>query len=287
MLVIGHMTIDELEFPGVSRISPGGPPTFCSTYLKQVGFIVKPISVVGVDFKPALRPYEELGIDLSGVKVEGSCRTTRFRIRYDESMNRKLWLLSRCRDIRPSDITLSDDAVVINPVAGEVSWELVKVIRERAKLVSIDLQGFTRRFLNDGLVVNDSSSSIIELALAHSDVVKVSADEVNHRVKGVRDKVLVVSMGGNLAKMYTNGKVYWFDGGIKVNAVDPTGAGDVLICSLTGYLKMGLNPIDAFIKAVALATVRVTVVGPFGRIDPWLLDQVTGELSRLIRYNEA
>jgi len=287
VLVIGHMTIDELEFPGVSRISPGGPPTFCSTYLKQAGFIVKPISVIGVDFKPALRPYEELGIDLTGVKVEESCRTTRFRIRYDESMSRKLWLLSRCRDIKLSDITVNDDAVVINPVAGEVSWGLVEAIRERARLVSIDLQGFTRRFLSDGLVINDNSRNIIELALTHSDVVKVSADEVNHEVKHVKDKVLVVSMGGNLAKMYTNGKVYWFDGNVKVNVVDPTGAGDVLICSLTGYLKMGLNPLDAFIKAVALATVRVTVNGPFGRIDPWLLDQVTGELSRLVRYSEA
>ncbi|ABW01244.1 PfkB family carbohydrate kinase [Caldivirga maquilingensis] len=286
MLVIGHMTIDELEFPGVSRISPGGPPTFCSTYLKQAGFIAKPISVVGVDFKPALRPYEELGIDLTGVKIEESCRTTRFRIRYDEFMNRKLWLLSRCRDIELSDITVNDDAVVINPVAGEVSWRLVEAIRERAKLVSIDLQGFTRRFLDNGLVINDSPSNIIELALSHSDVVKVSADEVNHGIRRVKDKVLVVSMGGNLAKMYTNGKVYWFDGNVKVNAIDPTGAGDVLICSLTGYLKMGLNPLDAFIKAVALATVRVTVSGPFGRIDPWLLDQVTSELSRLVRFSE-
>jgi len=287
VLIIGHMTIDELEFPGISRISPGGPPTFCSTYLKQVGFITKPISVVGFDFKPALRPYEELGIDLTGVRVDESCRTTRFRIRYDDSMNRKLWLLSRCRDIKPSDVTVNDDTVVINPVAGEVSWGLVEAIREKARLVSIDLQGFTRRFRDDGLVINDSSRDIVELALAHSDIVKVSADEVNHGVMRVKDKVLVVSMGSNLAKMYTNGKVYWFDKNIKVNAVDPTGAGDVLICSLTGYLKMGLNPLDAFIKAVALATVRVTVNGPFSMIDLWLLDHVTSELSRLVRYGEA
>ncbi|MFP3302656.1 MAG: PfkB family carbohydrate kinase [Caldivirga sp.] len=285
MLVIGHMTIDELEFPGVSRMSPGGPPTFCSTYLRQVGFMVKPISVVGVDFKPALRLYEEFGVDLSRVKVDEACRTTRFRIRYSADMSRTLWLINRCRDIKGEDLVIDEDTVVVDPVAGEVSWRLVEDIRGKVRLMAIDLQGFTRRFMEDGLVLNSGDSEAIELALRYADVVKVSADEVNQSLINPGDKVLVVSMGGRLAKMYTRGRVYWFDGTVRVNTVDPTGAGDVLVCSLTSYLKVGLNPVDAFIRAVALSTVRVTVNGPFGRVDPWLLDHVTSELNRLIRYS--
>lgn len=283
MLIIGHMTIDYLEFPWVSRVSPGGPPTFCSTYLRQVGFMVNPISVVGLDFKPILRIYEELGINLTGVKVDESCRTTSFRLRYDESMNRTLWLLNRCRDIRREDININEDTIVINPVAGEVSWDLVKEVKGKARLMAIDLQGFIRRFRDDGLVVNEVNDHAIKLALTYADVVKVSSDEAVIRNVNVKDKVLIVSMGGNLAKMYINNRVYWFDKAINVNVADPTGAGDVLICALTGYLKMGLDPVDAFIKAVALSTVRVTVSGPFGRIDPWLLDHVTNELSKSIR----
>jgi len=285
VLVIGHMTIDELEFPEVSRISPGGPPTFCSTYLRQVGFMVKPISVVGADFKPAFRLYEEFGVDLRRVKVDDSCKTTRFRIRYSGDMGRTLWLINRCRDIRSEDLVIDEDAVVINPVAGEVSWGLVESIRGEVKLMAIDLQGFTRRFMEDGLVLNSGDRGIVELALRYADVVKVSAEEVNQSPVNPGDKVLVVSMGGKLAKMYTGGRVYWFDGTVRVDTVDPTGAGDVLVCSLAGYLKMGLNPVDAFIRAVALSTVRVTVNGPFGRVDPWLLDYVTSELGRLIRYS--
>ena len=286
--VIGHAAIDIIRRGSVVRKSPGGAPTYCSFYLKQLNIEPLPITLVGSDFNEYLVDYRSRGINTDRVKLLGECGSTSYEITYYDT-TRKLRLLARCRDFSIEDLNDLPDTVAINPIAREVSLDVLQYIRGNVGFMGVDLQGFTRVFDENNYVSIKINIDDVMKIIENADVVKASAEDVpmnefNAIVNKYPGKVVVLTMGAHGSILLYNGhKLRVTTDGI-VNVRDPTGAGDVLTCALTYMLSKGEDLEWSFIFSNAVAVAKTMGEGPYGLISNEIVRDIANELSlRLIR----
>lgn len=73
-------------------------------------------------------------------------------------------------------------------------------------------------------------------------------------------RVVIITLGARGALMLDGGEMRHIPS-VKVNAVDPTGAGDAFIGSLAVFLAEGASPVEAVGRANAVAALSVTRIG--------------------------
>ncbi|GAB6944826.1 PfkB family carbohydrate kinase [Vulcanisaeta sp. JCM 14467] len=286
--IIGHTAIDIIRRGSTVRRSPGGAPTYCSFYLKQLGIEPLPITLVGSDFNNYLNDYRVRGIVTDRIKVLNDCDSTSYEITYYDT-TRRLRLLARCRNFAIHDLYDLPDTVAVNPIAREVSLDVMRHIRGVTRFVGVDLQGFTRVFDENNYVdVRININDVVEL-MRYADVIKasvddVSMDEFNAIISKYPDKIVVLTMGANGSILMHNGRKFHVSTDGIVNAKDPTGAGDVLTCALTYMLGRGEDLEWSFIFSNAVAVAKTMGEGPYGVINNGVVDEIANKLfSRLTR----
>ncbi|GAB6946395.1 PfkB family carbohydrate kinase [Vulcanisaeta sp. JCM 16161] len=286
--IIGHAAIDIIRRGPIIRKSPGGAPTYCSFYLRQLGIDPLPITLVGNDFNEYLTNYRNRGIVTDRIKVMSDCNSTSYEITY-YGTTRKLRLLARCRDFSINDLYELPDTVAVNPIAGEVGLDVLRHIRRGVRFMGVDLQGFTRVFDENNYVSTKVNIDDVVKIIEYADVIKasvddVSIDEFNAIASKYSGKVIVLTMGANGSILLYNGRKLRVSTDNIVNVRDPTGAGDVLTCSLTYMLSRGEDLEWSFIFSNAVAVAKTTGEGPYGIINDKIVREITDELfSRLIK----
>jgi sugar/nucleoside kinase (ribokinase family) len=277
--VVGHFAIDTIRLP--SRSSPfvalGGPVTYVSFVTKRLDGTVSVVSKVGRDFPEAyMWLLREEGIDVSSVvklKREG---TTRFELEYSKDLsNRKLKLASKAAPIKVSNLpkSLQAKAVHVAPIAGEISYEVVKRLKGCAEVLSLDPQGLLRRF-NKKTGKVTSTSSFDKRLFSLINVYKSSLDEIsaltghsdiNAAINAIHDfgvKTVIVTLGAKGAVLSVEKTDYNIPACSSRVLVDPTGAGDAFI---GGFLTEYIRQKDAFWCACvgsAAASLVIEGIGP-------------------------
>lgn len=176
--IIGHAAIDIIRRGGSTVMrSPGGAPTYCSFYLKQIGVNPLPITLVGNDFNDYLIDYRSRGIVTDRIKILSNCDSTSYEITYYD-ITRRLRLLARCRDFSIDDLYELPDTVAVSPIAREVSLEVLQYIRRSVRFMGVDLQGFTRVFDENNYVKTKVNINDITKIIGYADIVKASVDDV-------------------------------------------------------------------------------------------------------------
>ncbi|UCD72658.1 MAG: hypothetical protein JSW01_04165 [Candidatus Bathyarchaeota archaeon] len=277
LIVVGHLTIDEIRLPGKPvRKSPGGPVTFASLAATRMNRRTAIISRVGEDFPDDYVYWlAHRGVNLDGLHRDSLLKTTRFKIKYNEGMEkRSLRLVTRCSEILPKDIPpgLNARAVHLGPVVGEVPLETAKRAREICSTFSIDLQGYVRRFGPRGetTIAKGIDPRLIELA----DVIKASEDELNltlssntaRQVKeGMNlreDQILVVTRGRSGSTILKGNEVVEIPSYPTRKVQDPTGAGDAFMGILVSELAHRNRLKDSVVMGTAAASFVVEGIGP-------------------------
>jgi sugar/nucleoside kinase (ribokinase family) len=277
--VVGHFAIDTIRLP--SRSSPfavlGGSVTYVSFVTKRLDGTVCVISKVGSDFPEAyMWLLREEGVDLSGVVKLKRKGTTRFDLKYNEDLsNRTLKLESKAAPIKVSNLprSLHAKAVHIAPIAGEVSYEVVKKMKGVAEVLSLDPQGLLRRFSKKTGKVS-SSSSFDKGLFSLVNVYKSSLEEIttltgepdiNAAIKAIHDfgvKTVIVTLGSQGAVLSVEKTIYNIPPCSSRVYVDPTGAGDTFI---GGFLTEYIRQKDALWCACvgsAAASLVIEGIGP-------------------------
>jgi len=250
---VGHFAIDTIITPKIKepRATLGGPPTYVSAAAAKLGARVSVISKVGDDFSNEyLMWLQNNDIDLSGLKQVSNASTTRFVLEYNKNWERKLRLKAKAPPISPSDIPSSLHCAIVHvaPIANEISRAVVVKLRNSAKVLSLDAQGFVRSFDEKGNVVlkkwRDSE------ALAHIDIFKSTTNEIQ-AVTGVRDlksamtqigdygiRIVVLTRGMKGSTLFFDKQFYNIPACKSKTVVDPTGAGDAYIGAfLAEYMR--------------------------------------------------
>jgi sugar/nucleoside kinase (ribokinase family) len=283
--VVGHLAIDSIRLP--SRSAPfvvlGGSVTYVSFVTKRLDGTVSIISKVGGDFPEAyMWLLREEGIDLSGVVKLKKGGTTRFDLEYSKDLsNRKLKLESKAAPIKLSNLPrhLQAKAVHVAPIAGEVSYEVVKKLKGCAEVLSLDPQGLLRRFGKTGKVT--SRASVDKRLFSLINVYKSSLDEIsaltghsdiNAAINAIHDfgvKTVIVTLGAKGAVLSVEKTVYNIPPCSSRVLVDPTGAGDAFIGGfLTEYIRQKDSLWCACVGSAA-ASLVIEGIGPtfFGEKD--------------------
>jgi cytidine kinase len=276
--VVGHFAIDTIRLP--SRSSPfvvlGGSVTYVSFVAKRLDAVVSIISKVGGDFPEAYMWWlREEGIDLSSVTKAANERTTHFELGYSKDLsNRTLKLKSKGATITSSDLpcSLQAKAVHIAPIAGEISYEVVKKLKGCAEVLSLDPQGLLRRFDKKGKV--KARAPVDKRLFSLVNIYKSSLDEIttltghsdlNSAIDAVHDfgvKTIIVTLGAKGSVLSVERTRYEVPACDSKVFVDPTGAGDAFI---GGFLTEYIRQKDSFWCACvgsAAASLVVEGIGP-------------------------
>jgi len=275
IVIIGHVAIDTNKFSqGMIESAIGGAPTYAGLALvalrKKVGVVAK----VGVDFTEQFPPiYSKLGLDTEGILVSGEY-TTAFENIYDEKGNRTQLCRHVAPKITPDDIPasyLEAKGFYVSPLADEVAPETMEKIKGD-NLVMMDPQGLFRQIDEKGRVTIRSEVDL-EPFLKHVDVVKLGRDEAKLIMKepkqllkklcGMGPKIAILTRGDESVLILSNGEFHEVKS-LKVDARDPTGAGDVFgAVFLARYLEIH-DAVESARFASAAAGLKIRYKGPVG-----------------------
>jgi len=270
----------------------GGTAYYSCISAKLLGWNCKLISKVGRDFpEDYLKHLNLIGLDISGVKFS-DFPTTSFKLRYDDG-KRFLSLKSRCEDIFIDDVreVVGDSIIHVGSVIGEVSSEIVDYISSRARMVSIDLQGFLRFFDSEGSIKLVKPIFIDEL-LGRVDVVHCDGVEAS-MATGIKDPVeagmymcntynviVLLTLGGEGGYIFHDGEAYHIPSIVKY-VVEETGAGDIYTSAfLYRYSSTG-KLLESAIYASSVTSVYVES-GDIFRLGN--LDLINLKMNELWKY---
>jgi len=238
LTIVGHLVIDHIFVEGTAyRPTLGGTPTYAGVAASMMGSRVEVVSKVGHDFPDEYLSWlSNRGLDVSGVVRVDGARTTSFRIVYDCS-DRRMTLLDACDPLNPDDIPpdLRADGILLGPVANEIPVETCRVLSGLTKCLSLDPQGYLRRFGPEGTMIDEDRISHEILRLVQ--VLRASEREIS-LITGLDNMLeacqLIRSMGPDLV-IVTRGpsEIVVVGDGVALavpswpsRVVDPTGAGD-------------------------------------------------------------
>lgn len=274
-LVIGHLVLDIVVRFGRTRKSLGGTVAYSSIALRRYGVDVSIVSKVGRDF-----PEEYLlflarnNVDISYVKLSQS-KSTSFKLVYDNGQ-RRLFLISQCNQIFPKDLpeTLDYDFIHIGPVAGEVPLSTLKKARECEGIISLDVQGYVRRF-KDGYVTYSHSYEGLR-SLKYVDIVHGDTDEIMALGGGksifkaalnllkIGPMILLVTRGEKGSYIFSRDKYFYVPAPKPRKVIDPTGAGDVYTAIFVAHYIVSNDILESAIMASAAASLLVEEPGLSG-----------------------
>ncbi len=276
LVVVGHVAIDVNIFPwGVIENVLGGVPTYGGLALRTLGKEVGVISKVGRDLPERFPPlYRAFGLDTEGIKVVGE-HTTTFQNSYDQRGRREQRCKYKAPPLSPDDLPESYRGVkgfYVSPVVDEVTPDFLRSLKRSDSLVVLDPQGLFREVGKGGKIRIRMPENLQEF-VRQADVVKIGRDEMEGVKKGPREmlellrrmgaKVGIVTLGEKGCVACHGGRVVSVEG-LRVQAQDPTGAGDVFgAVFLAKYLETG--ELERSLRlANAAAGLKVRYKGPVG-----------------------
>ena len=278
IVTVGHFSIDSIVLPNRPHalMMLGGSVTYASIVTRRLEENVSIISRVGRDFPEAYIWWlKQEGIDLSGVVRSETETTTRFELEYNNDLsNRTLKLINRAGPIKLDDLpeNLHAKAIHIAPIAGEISVEVVKRLKQCTDVLAFDPQGMLRRFDEAGNVtccslMDKSMLDFINIYKSSSDELSILTGQSNLKaaIKAIHDhgvKIVIVTMGVKGAVVSVEKNIFNVPVFEPRAFVDPTGAGDAFLGAfLTEYNRDG----DSFWCACvgsAAASIVVEGLGP-------------------------
>jgi len=276
LVTIGHFSIDHIFSPRLETPTQmlGGSAAYVSFAARKLGACVGVVSKVGNDFPEV---YTKLlrsnGVDLFGVKKVRNFSTTSFIIKYLDG-KRRLLLKTCAPCFLTEDVKLLFKAKVIHvaPIAGEISSEIVDELREKTNTLSLDPQGFLRKFAADGKVTLRKWKD--KQVLGQIDVYKSSLQEIKvvtglrrlkdsmKEIRNLGPKIVIVTLGRKGAAIFFEETFHRIPNIQSKAFADPTGAGDVFAGA---FLAENINRKDAVWCACvgsAMASFKVETIGP-------------------------
>ncbi|MCS7109848.1 MAG: PfkB family carbohydrate kinase [Candidatus Caldarchaeum sp.] len=256
--VVGGLTIDLF---GDEQVV-GGPAWYAGTAAASTGLAVSVFSAVGEDYPERfIATMKQLGIDVSSVIRIAGASSSVFRHQYTAT-GRKSRLLSQGPTIPVKLLeSLDTDIALLSPVFKEADEQHLKLIKNRAGMTALDLQGLIRDADESGNIrlVHRDVSRFLQLA----DVVHCS-DEEALVLAGVKDLVeAVANIGRQVGGIFMVGSrkglflveknfLTFFEEASSRDVVDATGAGDMLTAFFISFVSRGYSAEDAAASALGL-----------------------------------
>ncbi len=260
LIVMGDTAFDVNTFPGrdsgkdrvVTNI--GGAAYYsilpASLFSKNIGIV----SRVGHDFP--IEKLDGLGIDLTGLKVIGSAKTTKFIHTYlSEDGQDRTFRAERGKEctIQPSDIPeryLDSRYIHIATSPPDVQMQLIKYLRGKSKAaISIDT--------HEAFLSSDFGGVLKAFNMADITFIDQKEKEL---IAGCTSKTRIIKKG-KYGATFVEGDESYDVPATPRKVVDKTGAGDVLAAVFLVLRAKGESVPNSLKKAVEVASKSVEAYG--------------------------
>ena len=276
LITVGHFAIDLILSPENSTPRPtlGGAPTYVSLAARRLGSKVSVISKVGEDFPDEYIAFLNANsVDLTGFTTVRGASTTRFTIAHKDG-KRILQLKSLAPPILTRDIPdfLRSNAIHVAPIADEVAHKVIKRLRTQTNTLSLDPQGFMRRFDRQGnMSLSRRQNSAV---LTQIDVYKSSLDEIKaatgfadfhsgmKKIHTCGAKIVIVTRGVEGSTLFSEDRFYDIPACRPKAVKDPTGAGDSFIGAFLAEYTKAKDPVWCACVGSAASSFVIEGVGP-------------------------
>jgi sugar/nucleoside kinase (ribokinase family) len=279
IVTVGHFSIDLIRPPNRNwtKLTLGGAPTYVSLTAKKLGADVSVISKVGVDFPDRFQQFlEHKRVNLSGLKKDENASTTSFLLNYEKSGERNLILRKKAPSIKADDIpeVLKTKVFHVAPIANEIPRKTLLKLKASDSTISLDPQGFVRKFKENGKVYLGQLED--PEVLKKVDILKASFDEAKvitgqtNLVGMVKNfikkeiKIIIITRGAKATLLCVEGKLFSVPSAKPRVVVDTTGAGDVCIGAFLTMFVRGEEPLWCACVGSAAASFVVEKYGPSG-----------------------
>ncbi|NPA99292.1 MAG: hypothetical protein GXO43_07935 [Crenarchaeota archaeon] len=258
IIVIGNPTIDNIYVNGrFTKRCVGGGIYYTIEAINEVygqRYRTKLVSIISPYQYTWIYKLYRIGVE---IKAYPDTRTNIFILKY-KGGRRTIGLIEKSSPLIFS-LTDSYDVAIINPVMGEILPQQLKIVKTRARLIAIDIQGFIRRSINTS--IKYFKPPYLEELFRLSNIVHMNDDEaeyitgtrnIEHQVKRLvrlsPGTIFLVSSPTHVA-MGTN-SLYEYIEVPDIRYSDTTGAGDYLLTIFSIELYSSNDPMIALARAV-------------------------------------
>lgn len=269
--VLGHYTKDTIISNAGTRHVDGGAINYGAHIAACLGSKVVAITRLSVEDRQVVKKLEEVGVD---VFVKYTTKSTELVLEYptDNPDYRIIRFKSSAGSFTVEEVeNINSRIFAIGPsIRGEVSVEVIKKIREKGALISLDVQGYIR-IVQDNILVNKEWPEIGNY-LYLTDVLKADAVEAafltgEHDIKksarilaeyGPKEVVITHRDG----VLLYDGKRYYESNFYPRKIVGRSGRGDTVISTYM-LKRLESSPQRALDWAAAAVSLKMEAEGPF------------------------
>ncbi len=275
--VIGHVTKDIVKIDSVTREMPGGTAYYAGMALRSLGLTVSVVTKVAPrDERALVEPLARSGIRLF---VRHSRFSTTFENAYEPpDWNHRIQKVKAVGDpFLPEDLgKISASVFHLGPLTpAEMAPEFIEEVVRLGGLISLDVQGFTRKIEGEAVVPHEWHSK--EQGLAHVNILKTDDTEATvmsgekdiqraaQRISDFGPAEVIITMGMSGSLIFANRTIYPIASVPVAKTVDPTGCGDTYVA---GYIAHRLKSVDfdsAGRFAARMASAKLQIFGALTR----------------------
>ena len=273
-LSVGAYTKDTIVTRSGVRCVDGGGYSYAAHAARLAGVSVGAVTRLAHEDARSTDLLRHTGVE---VIVHECPRSTLMRLEYptDNVDERILTVTATADPFSPEHVAnLRGDAVLISAsIRGEVPLSVVRALRERAKLLGVDVQGFVRILTPEGRLAYEAWPEMPQV-LALVDVLKTDAVEAEF-LTGESDiriaaKQLAAWGPKEIVLTHKDGLLVLANGEYYAQPFRPlelrgrSGRGDTCVGSYLSY-RLGAEPDAATRWATALTSLKLEAEGPIRR----------------------
>lgn len=180
-----------------------------------------------------------------------SPRTNYFKLVYD-NVEREIIVLDKAPPLINPYTPVNNCISIVNPVLGEIDLSVLKMIKQKSRLLALDIQGFVRRKEGNKVILyrNPEAYEAIEIAdILHLDLFEASIiagrsiddlEGIIHEIRKLNIRYVIVTRQYNEPILITREqcKKITYSNRILFKAEDKVGAGDYFLASIVKhYIK--------------------------------------------------
>ena len=264
ILVIGTLAFDSIETPSLkSGIILGGAATYISFAISKISNNFGIVSVVGGDFPlEYLNRIKTTGADISGVEIVKNKESFFWSGKYHNDINKrttletKLGVLENFNPIIPENFKDSN-IVVLGNLHPSVQNKSIAQLTGKNQFLILDTMNF---WMDNNLEdLNEVISKVNLISINDEEAYLLakekSLDECAHVIFKKGPKYVIIKKGELGADLYSKDEKFSLPS-FRIEAVDPTGAGDSFAGGVATYLSK-TNSIDfnSIKKGLILGTI--------------------------------
>ncbi|MFL2610655.1 MAG: PfkB family carbohydrate kinase [Flavobacteriaceae bacterium] len=264
ILVIGTLAFDSIETPSLkSGIILGGAATYISFAISKISNNFGIVSVVGGDFPlEYLNRIKTTGADISGVEIVKNKESFFWSGKYHNDINKrttletKLGVLENFNPIIPENFKDSN-IVVLGNLHPSVQNKSIAQLSGKNQFLILDTMNF---WMDNNLEdLNEVISKVNLISINDEEAYLLakekSLDGCAHKIIKKGPKYVIIKKGELGAELHSKDEKFSLPS-FKIDAVDPTGAGDSFAGGVATYLSR-TNSIDfnSIKKGLILGTI--------------------------------